>query len=159
MKPGLSNFLFWQKWLFYTSLIFAIAGLVMTFPNPNPFLEGYKYLLAHNLFSGKGLSDEADQTIQFIRGPYGSTICCAYILLAYVAAVPFKKREKWSRDAIVAAFGLWFVIDSVYCILNEMYFQVLVFNTISLLQKALPILFTWQDFKEKPGTIKIAGSL
>ncbi|HEX2394103.1 MAG TPA: hypothetical protein VHI78_02090 [Bacteroidales bacterium] len=150
MNQGLSrNFLFWQKWLLYSSLMLALAGLIITFPDPNPLLDGYKKLLTRDLFGGSQLENDAGRLVFFIRGPFGATICCTYVLLAYIAAYPFKRKEKWSRNAIIIAFGLWFVVDTLFCLSYNMYFHAGVLNSLSLLQKALPVIFTWKEFNDK----------
>lgn len=149
MNRGLSgNFLFWQKWLLYSSLLIALSGITITLGDTNPFLEEYERLLTRNLFKDSHLGSDGAIVLQFLRGPFGATICCAYLLLSCIAAGPFKRKERWSRNAIAITFGIWFILDTVFCISYNMYFQAFVLNGISLLQKALPLIFTWKEFNE-----------
>ncbi len=85
----------------------------------------------------------------FIWAPLGGTIACCYILLAFIAKYPFKNKEIWARNAVMAAFGTWIILDSAVCIYYGVYFQVYFINAFSLLQKVLPIAFTWKDFKQQ----------
>jgi hypothetical protein len=77
----------------------------------------------------------------------GATIACCYILTAFIAYYPFKKKEIWARNAILVAFGVWAMLDSLVCIRYGVYFQVYFINMFSIIIKALPIIFTWKDFK------------
>lgn len=144
------KFNFWQKWLVYSSLIFAVFGLILAVPGENIFLAEYERMLAAALLGGStAFSHETGVVLSFIRGPFGATIACSYIFLAYLAAFPFKRKEAWSRNAIVAAFGIWFIVDSGVCIYYGVFFQVYVINLISFFQKVLPIIFTWPYFTRK----------
>lgn len=139
------KFLFWQLWLFYTSLLFAAASLSITFLKP--IHAKYEQLLERQMFNNEELHQDSERIISFMRGPYGSTIACTYILLAYIAAFPFRRRERWARNSIIIAFGVWVLIDTLFCVAYRMYFQAIVLNGLSLIQKALPIIFTWKHFK------------
>ncbi|MFL5730087.1 MAG: hypothetical protein ACJ75J_11430 [Cytophagaceae bacterium] len=96
------------------------------------------------------MPDDAGRLRLFIWGPFGGTIACCYILVAFLAHYPFKRKEVWARNAIILAFGIWVLIDSLVCFYYGVYFQVYLINAFSILQKALPIIFTWKDFKNTP---------
>ncbi len=68
-----NSFLFWQKWLYYTSIAFALAGISFA------------------LF-GNNFPVEADHFRAFIVGPLGGTITCCYILLAFIALYLYKTK-------------------------------------------------------------------
>ena len=73
------------------------------------------------------------------------------ILIAFIAYYPFKLRERWAWVAIAVAIIFWFVIDTA-C---SLYYQVpinVVFNLITLILFALPLLFTWKYFFGKTET-------
>jgi hypothetical protein len=142
-----SSFLFWQRWLFYTSLLFALFGIVLAFYGNNPLFSPYIQALARVFWHEQNMPVEIEPFIFFICGPLGGTIACSYILLAYLARYPFKRKEPWARNAIMVAFGTWVVLDSAVCIYYNVYFQVYLINGFSILQKALPLIFTWKDFK------------
>ena len=142
------RFMFWQKWLFYSSLLFAGFGIILALYGDNFLFRPYFNLLAGILWDRESLPSEINTFRAVASGPLGGTIACAYILLAYLAKYPFKNRERWSRNAIIAAFGAWFIIDSAVCLYYGIYFQVWIINLISLLQKALPLIFTWSQFRK-----------
>lgn len=149
MKNQLSEkkFLFWQQWLFYSSLLFAVFGVVLAVYGDNPLFRPYNRLLAEIFFDEPDFPEKADLFRAFTLGPLGGTIACCYILLAFMARFPFRNKEKWSRDAIVAAFGIWFILDSAVCLYYQVDIQAYAVNGLSLLQKALPLAFTWKYFR------------
>jgi hypothetical protein len=141
-----STFIFWQNWLYYTSLIFAIAGVVFAFLGNNFLFQPYNSMLAKIFWHNSEFPQDADKFRAFIYAPLGGTISCCYILLAFIARYPFKNKERWARNAIILAFGIWVIIDSVVCIYFGVYPQVYLINVFSITIKALPIIFTWKYF-------------
>lgn len=145
------SFAFWRGWLFYTSLLFALYGLVLAFFGNSILFRPYFNALNSIFWPGEGPTAQTEQFRLFVCGPLGGTIACTYILLAYLAWFPFSRKEKWVIVAILISFGTWFIIDSAVCIYYGVYFQVYIINTFSLLQKALPLIFTWKEFYKKTG--------
>jgi len=80
-------------------------------------------------------------------GSIRGTIACCYILLAFIAWFPFRKKERWARNSIMVAFGIWLILDSALCLRYGVYFQILFINIVSIIIKSLPIIFTWKEFK------------
>lgn len=144
----MKTFNFWQKWLFYSSLLFALFGIVFALYGNNPLFMPYNDALARIFFHQQSIPETATSFRAFIWAPLGATIACCYILLAFIAQYPFKRKEVWARNAIVVAFGIWILIDSLVCFYYGAYFQVYIINAFSFLQKALPIIFTWKAFKK-----------
>jgi hypothetical protein len=138
------SFWFWQKWLLYSSLIFAFTGVLMALYGKmfTPYLK----LLAGIFWMQSFIPEQSDSFRAFAWGPFGATMACCYLLLAFIAEYPFKRKEKWSRNAIIIAFGIWFIIDSGISLFYGVYFQFYAINMVSLMQKLLPIVFTWKDF-------------
>jgi hypothetical protein len=141
-----SRFLFWQKWLFYSSLIFALGGIVFALFEKNLLFLPYDKMVANALWHSSEFPPEAETFRAFIFLPFGGTIACAYILLAYIAWYPFKEKKVWARTAIITAFSFWVIMDSVGCWYFEIYPQIYIINAFSIVVKALPIVFTWKDF-------------
>ena len=143
----MKSFIFWQRWLFYSSLLFALFGVVFALYGNNVFFMPYNNALAHIFWSSSNIPIEVEPFRAFIWGPLGGTIACCYILLAYIAWYPFQRKELWARNAVMVAFGVWIVLDSAVCINSGVYFQVYFINAFSFCIKALPIIFTWREFK------------
>ncbi|MEN6453570.1 MAG: FAD-dependent monooxygenase [Prolixibacteraceae bacterium] len=143
------KFGFWQKWLYYSSILFAFFGIALALYGDNILFRPYFRMLAQIFWQQNTFPPQADHFRALVSGPLGGTIACAYIMLAFVARYPFKNRERWSRNAVVLAFGSWFILDSAVCLYYQVYFQVWAINMFSLLQKALPLIFTWKAFNHK----------
>ncbi len=144
----INTFNFWQKWLFFSSLAFATFGITFAIYGDNPLFAPYNHAIAAVFWQLSDTPQEVQPFKAFVSGPLGGTIACCYILLAFIAWYPFKKKEVWARNAIIVAFGTWIILDSAICLFYGVYFQVYLLNALSLLQKALPIVFTWKDFKK-----------
>lgn len=140
------SFIFWQRWLFYSSILFALFGIAFALDGNNPLFMPYNKVLATVFWHQNDFPVEVEPFRAFIWGPVGATIACCYILLAFIAKYPFAKKERWSRNAIIVAFGVWVIIDSSLCVYFEVYPQIYMINAFSILVKALPIIFTWKAF-------------
>ena len=143
-----NSFHFWQRWLFYTSILFALFGIVFAIYGYNPLFRPYNQALAQLFWQSAVIPSEIAPFRAFIWGPLGATIACSYILLAYIACYPFRRKERWARNAILAAFGTWVFLDSAVSFYYGVYFQVYIINVFSILVKALPLIFTWNDFQK-----------
>lgn len=143
------NFLFWQRWLFYSSLLFAFSGIVFAFSGRNLLFLPYNEMLAEVFWKSSQFPVKAEHFRSFIYGCLGGTIACCYILLAFISWYPFKEKQAWSRNSIIVAFSVWVIIDSSLCIYFGVYPQIYFINLFSITIKALPIIFTWKHFRVK----------
>jgi hypothetical protein len=129
-------------------------GIVFAVYGNNPFFMPYNKALARIFWQSENISAETEPFRAFIWGPLGATIACCYILLAFIAQFPFRRKERWARNAIIVAFGTWVLLDSAVCIYYGVYFQIYIINVFSIIVKALPIFFTWKDFSTSQGLNK-----
>jgi hypothetical protein len=143
-----NHFLFWQKWPYYSSLLFAFYGIVFALYGNNLLFMPYNKMLAAIFWHSPQFPSEVEPFRAFIYGPLGGTIACCYILLAFIARYPFKEKQRWSRNAIIIAFSVWVIIDSSICLYFGVYPQIYLINAFSIIVKALPIIFTWKDFRQ-----------
>lgn len=141
-----SSFIFWQQWLFYTSLLFALFGIAFALFGNNPLFRPYNQALAQIFWDSSHIPPQIEPFRAFIWGSLGGTIACCYILLAYIAWFPFRRKERWARNAILFSFGTWILLDSFISLYYGVYFQLYIINTFSFLVKALPLIFTWKEF-------------
>jgi hypothetical protein len=143
------RFYFWQQWLFYSSLVFALFGVVFAVWGNNPIFKYYNSGLAKIFWSSNSIPQPAEEFRRFIWAPLGGTIACCYILLAYIAYFPFRRRERWAWWAAAVAYTVWIILDSGACLYYGVYFQVWLINGFSFLVKALPLAFTYSNFFRK----------
>lgn len=141
-------FIFWQRWLFYSSLFLAIMAMLFAINVDLPLFPLYDQAIAKIFWQTNQIPVHVKDFRQFVAGPLGGTIACCYLLLAYISWYPFQRKEKWARNAIIVAFTIWCLIDSYICFKFGIYFQIYLINFLSVLQKALPIIFTWKEFKD-----------
>jgi hypothetical protein len=142
----MNRFIFWQRWLFITSILFALFGIVFAYFGDSAFLDTYNHALAQNFYGADQFPDVAEPYRDFSYGPVGGCIFCCYALLAFIAWYPFRRKEKWAWWAICIAFTGWVIMDSSACIRHGFYFQIYAVNVVSILVKALPLAFTWREF-------------
>lgn len=146
-ETATTAFYFWQGWLYYTSILFACAGIAFAFSGDSIIFQPYTKLLARVFWHTDEMPQEADDLRAFVYGCFGGTLACCYILLAFIAKYAFKQKELWARNVIIMAFSIWVIIDSMTCLRFGVYPQIYVINTFSILVKALPIIFTWKEFR------------
>lgn len=144
--PQERRFVFWQQWLFLSSLAFACFGAALAIDGHNWLFDHYYTMVANQLWNKNALPLEVEQFRGFIVGPLGGTIAAFYLLVAGIAWFPFRKREVWARNMLLIAFLVWGFIDTAICLHHHLYVQAFVINGFSLLMKALPLYFTWEDF-------------
>ena len=148
INPTQKQFFFWQQWLFWSSILFALFGIIYAIYENNPLFHPYNESLAQIFYNKTDLPDNVKPIFAFNCGPMGGTIACCYLLLAFIAKYPFRKKEIWARNAIMVAFGTWVLLDSANCIYYGVYFQIYIINAFSIMVKALPIIFTWKAFRD-----------
>ncbi|MEL6615822.1 MAG: hypothetical protein AAFQ43_08795, partial [Bacteroidota bacterium] len=84
----------------------------------------------------------------FVMGPLGGTIAGSYALQAFIAAVPFARRERWAWWATLVGMLVWFVTDSTLSISHGAAFNVLQINLMPLLVFGPPLAATRRAFFE-----------
>jgi hypothetical protein len=142
----MKRFLFWQRWLFITSILFALFGVVFALYGDNPLFHPYTVQLSRIFFGTDEFPANIEPFRAFVYGPAGACIACCYILLAFITWYPFRRKEKWAWWSVVVAFGAWATLDSAVSLYYGVYFQPLLINMFSILVKALPLVMTWGDF-------------
>ena len=67
------------------------------------------------------------------------------VCIAFIAAMPFKRKEKWAWNCLAIAVSLWFVIDTFLSWRFGALFNV-IFNVVIFLAAMVPLLFTRKYF-------------
>jgi cytochrome c oxidase assembly factor CtaG len=78
-------------------------------------------------------------------------IAGSYLLQAFVAAVPFARRERWAWWATLGSLALWFVVDSSLSLAHGAAFNVLLINLMPLVVFVPPLVATRRAFFERAG--------
>lgn len=145
-KTKEKRFLFWQRCLLCASLLQAAFGLVLALMGPSkalPFLfDRYQSYLS------KWSPEPSPHYQEWFFGMLGATIASWAIALVLIIHIPFKKRERWARNAIAMSLFTWFPIDTAMSIHSGVYPNV-AFNGIAFLMILIPLFATWKHFNEE----------
>lgn len=143
------SFNFWVNWLKTISVIFAIFGVLLAVLNQTHFFDVVFNNQINPLFFG-----EAVQGIGIIRfqqwvyGIIGATCILVGILLYFISAYAYAKKERWARRAILTGAICWFIVDEFISLYFSVYFNA-IFNLFLLVAFLLPIIFTRKDLKKE----------
>jgi len=90
--------------------------------------------------------DASVQSFQvWVYGVWSATAAGFGLLAAFVVRGPYRARQRWARDALVAAIAPWFVLDTDASAVYGVWFNV-AFNSAVLLALAVPVGVTWREF-------------
>jgi len=130
-----------QRWLVISSIGFALFGLLLAVvPDSFPFtfwLDRYRERFA---------PISPDQR-HFFSGMLGGTILGYYVMATLVAAIPFRRRERWAWWALAAGLVAWFVTDSVMSLVHGAAFNVQLVNCTTLVAHGVPLALTARSFR------------
>ena len=144
----MSQFSFWQRWLFVLGVVLAIVGMLaalMCIVTPLGPLNS----LVDPIFWGKQAAP--DPAVNFSRWIYGvmlATFAGWGALVAFIAHYPFKNKEKWAWNCLLVGTLVLYLPDTAL----SLYFGVIfnaVANTIFLAAVALPLIFTRREFQRQ----------
>jgi hypothetical protein len=136
-----NNFSFWQKWLFVVGLLITVFGIMMAFFNGTPLFALFNSQVDPAFWGTEGIIDNARRFQQWIYGVLGATVAGWGVFLAFIAHYPFKNREKWAWNCLVAGLLLWYLVDTAISLNFRVYFNA-VFNTLLVILVMLPVIFT-----------------
>jgi hypothetical protein len=141
----MASFLFWQRWLFVVGLVVAVFGIMMALTSGTVLFELFNHQIDPAFWGTAIIGNEARQFKQWIYGVWGSTIAGWGVFLAFVAQIPFNKKERWAWNCLVTGLLVWFVLDTSLSLYYKVYFNV-AFNTALLVLAGLPVVFTRKSF-------------
>lgn len=144
----MGSFEFWRRWLFGASLFFGLFGIVAAIFGDTVLFTLWKERAAAVFWDAEAMPAEANRFRLFLFGPLGGTIAGTYVLQAYIAHYPFRRKEKWAWRASVLALLTWFGVDSAVSVYHGAIFNVYLVNVFALIGIGLPLAATWQDFKD-----------
>jgi len=73
----MKSFIFWQRWLFYSSLLFALFGALIAVYGSNPLFQPCLGALGLIFWQQQNIPVEAVQFRSFISGPLGEVLHAA----------------------------------------------------------------------------------
>jgi len=106
----MDRFEFWRRWMV------GLAGLVMLF-GMSLAIQGLHAdrVFTWLLFDGdypESFGPELLAYVRFVTGVLGAVMAGWAVLMVIVLWGPFRRRERWSWNALVISLALWFVVDT-----------------------------------------------
>lgn len=137
---------FWDGWLLAVAVLLTVFGLAVAFLGQTALFAAYDRALAAAFWGGAAIPSDVAHYKAFVYGPLGGVIAGRWLLVAFVAALPFRRREAWAWWAVLASVGLWFAVDSFVSWRTGAIFNV-AFNCMPALATLLPLYFTRREFR------------
>ena len=138
------KFRFWQKYFEAVSIIFCLMGCYWAISGTFEPFGTWDSLLANSFFDSNQLSEEANRVKSFILGPLGATSAGYFFMQYMIVKYAWKQQEMWSYNAILYAFLIWIILDSVVCLYHGAYFNIFLANLPCLI--AMSPLFIIQKY-------------
>jgi len=145
------GFGFWHRWLFISSVGLSLFGLVL-FAFPGSLVVDILFNREINtvFWGSKTMPANLSNYQQWIYGLLGATIAGWGIVLAFLSAVPFGKKENWSWWAVFSGLVVWFLLDTFASPRYQVTYNTFV-NIVVMLMVGLPLLFTRKNFFRSRG--------
>jgi hypothetical protein len=137
----MGSFSFWQKWLLVVSILIAGLGVFIIIGS---FLGGDnsqidpEFLQRYHVITFEAFR-------LWIFAVLGATLAGWGVCLIFIAHYPFKRKELWAWNCLVAGILVWYVLDTFASLYFKVYFNA-IFNTILLGLSILPLIFTRKHF-------------
>lgn len=143
----MGSFDFWQRWLVAAGVLVTVFGVFIALLNGTALFDTLFNKPVDAVFWDHNGPDARTQDFQrWVYGILGATVAGWGVCLIFMARYPFKRREPWAWNGLVASMGLWFVLDSAISLSARNYFNALVINVPLMLLVLLPLWFTRKSF-------------
>ena len=137
---------FWSRWLQVASAAFALQSASwIGLGTLDPF-GVYDRALADALFGRDVLTAGETRVFAFANVLLGATSAGFFVLLFFLARIPFRRGERWAFACIASGVLTWFVLDSAFSIRAGAAFNALYVNLPCLLVLAVPLVATARRF-------------
>ncbi len=138
------NFLFWQKWLLISGIFVSVFGISMVLSINS---GSFNSLIDPVFWGNETPNIQLRSFQQWVYGVLGATMVGWGILIAFIAAVPFKKKEKWSRNSILIGILSWYILDTSISLKANVEFNA-IGNTVLAIIILMPVFFTVTEFRK-----------
>jgi hypothetical protein len=146
----MNRFEFWNRWLFGVSLLIAAFGLALAAASSTPLIGPLNRLVDPVFWGSQPVPAPAAAFRGWTYAVMGATMAGWGVFLAFMAQIPFRRRERWAWNCFVLGILAWYIPDTSFSLLAGVFFNAAV-NTVLLLLVALPLIFTRREFKPGVG--------
>jgi hypothetical protein len=144
----MERFTFWKRWLFIVGLIVTAFGILLAFFSGTMLFESFNSRIDHVFWGGAAVPQNVVAFQRWINGVLGGVVTECGMFLSFVAYYPFRRKEKWAWNCVLAALCVWFFIDTPISLYFKVYVNAL-FNLVLFIAILLPLVFTRQDFDQR----------
>jgi hypothetical protein len=137
--------LFCQRWLLALGVIIVVFGVALAFLYATPLFDIFRTQIDPVFWGAGELTGGTILFQQWIYGVLGATMAGWGVCIAFIAAVPFKRKEKWAWNCLALAVPLWFVVDTFLSWRFGALFNV-IFNVLIFFAALVPLLFSRKYF-------------
>jgi len=142
----MKNFTFWTNWLVAVAALLIAFGMALAFFNQSkPFDALFNERIDPTFWGPAGPDPGAVRYQQWIYGVLGATVAGWGTAAALVAHYPFRRRERWARNAIALSMLVWYLADTSISLWYGVGVNVAL-NTAVLFLVSLPLILTWKEF-------------
>jgi hypothetical protein len=139
------RFLLCQRWLLALGAIIIVFGMALAFLYSTPLFDVFRTQIDPVFWGARELTGGTLLFQQWIYGVLGATMAGWGVCIAFIATVPFKRKEKWAWNCLAIAVSLWFVVDTFLSWRFGALFNA-AFNTLIFLAAMTPLLFSRKYF-------------
>ena len=141
----MERFTFWQRWLFIVGLIVTAFGILLAFFSGTMIFGSLNSRIDIVFWGGTDVPQNAATFQRWINGVLGGVVAECGMFLSFVAYYPFRRKEKWAWNCVLAALFIWFFIDTPISLYFKVYVNAL-FNLVLFIAILLPLVFTKKSF-------------
>ena len=136
-----------SRWLTAVGACLAIGGTAMALLAGTDAFTPINALIEPAFWpSGPDAADAAFRS--WVFGAWGATVAGWGLLVAFVAAEPFRRGEAWSWWAIAIGTTVWFVLDTGISLVHGVLANVAV-NTVLAALVAVPLVASYPVFHRR----------
>ncbi|MEM6698295.1 MAG: hypothetical protein AAF599_07860 [Bacteroidota bacterium] len=140
------RFNFWQKWLTYANVMTVAVGILVAFAGNSFFFDLHNQYTKEVFFQGNDFNPDVLKLKNWLFGIIGGTIVGFHLLMIMISENPFKRKEKWSYQAMWIGMLSWFLIDSGLSFYYGAIHNILIINIVALVLIGLPLVMTRKEF-------------
>jgi len=144
----MNRFEFWQQWLLWVSVAVAAFGLAMAVFSNTPLFSWMNSQIDPVFWNASVTNSAVVSFRTWIYAVLGAAVLGWSVTLAFIANYPFKKKEKWSWQAIAYGMFAWYVLDTWFFLSFRVYFSAAL-NTVLFVLVMLPLIMTYKTFWDK----------
>ena len=127
--------------------LFSLTFLtLLAFAGNSIFFEIHNDYTKEVFFHGNEITGDMLRFKNWLFGIIGGTIVGFHFLMIMISEHAFKKKEKWSYNALWGGLIFWFLIDSSISVYYGAIHNLILINLVALILIGLPLIMTRKVF-------------